>query len=329
MITLGRIPMVNNSSVLVLGSIAFDHIMKFPYLFGETIVVEPNKNLNAAFTVNDMSVLRGGTGGNISYSLSLLAANCILVSAAGKDFYERGYDKCFQDSIDLRLDIYDDQYTAAAYIISDQKNNQITAFHEGALLRLESIDLKTKITPNDQIKIAINAPNPIKAMLNFAVQLDELGIPMIFDPGQQIKLFTKEQLKKIIPLTSTLIVNSAEFTLLEKTMEADIHYLKSQIDDIIVTLGNTGSLLYHKGESVSIPIAKADKVVDPTGAGDSFRAGFLKGLLMNLSIQEACQLGAVMGSFCVEAPGGQGHFVNLSAVEARYKKYFGNLPKSL
>ncbi|NVM54041.1 MAG: carbohydrate kinase family protein [Candidatus Helarchaeota archaeon] len=321
--------MKNPPSVLVLGSLAFDYIMEFPYLFGETIVVERNKNLNAAFTVKNMNVLRGGTGGNISYSLSLLDANCILVSAAGKDFYERGYDRCFQDKVNLRVEIYDDQYTAAAYIISDVRNNQISAFHEGALLKLESIDLKSKIKPEDNIRIAINAPNPINAMMKYAYQLNDLEIPMIFDPGQQIKLFTKDHLKEIVPLTSTLIVNSSEFTLFKKTLETNINYLKEKIDNIIVTLGNTGSVLYQKGEKFSIPIAKANKVVDPTGAGDSFRAGFLKGIISDFSVREACQLGAVMGSFCVEAPGGQGHYCTIPDVKARYEKYFGPIPKPL
>ena len=321
--------MKNHPSVLVLGSLAFDHIMEFPYLFGDTIIVEPNKNLNASFTVKKMTVLRGGTGGNISYSLSLLDANCILISAAGKDFYERGYHQCFHDKIDLRVEIYDDQYTAAAYIISDTNNNQISAFHEGALLKLESIDLKAKIKSEDNIRIAINAPNPINAMMKYARQLKDLEIPMIFDPGQQIKLFSKTQLKEIVPLTSILIVNSSEFTLFEKTLETNINYLKDKIDNIIDTLGNTGSVLYQKGEKFSIPIAKANKVVDPTGAGDSFRAGFLKGFISDFSIKDACQLGAVMGSFCVEAPGGQGHYCTLPDVIARYKKYFGDLPNPL
>ncbi|MFX1294167.1 MAG: PfkB family carbohydrate kinase, partial [Promethearchaeota archaeon] len=257
--------MGNTPDVLVLGSLAFDHIMEFPFLFSNTIVMESNKNLNAAFTIKKMTVLRGGTGGNISYTLSLLNANCILVSAAGKDFYDRGYHKCFQDSIDLRLEIYEDQYTAAAYIISDINNNQITVFHEGALLNLEKIDLKSKIKPKDNIKIAINAPNPINAMMRYTYQLKDLEIPMVFDPGPQIHLFTKDYLKEIIPRTTYLIVNSNEFTLLEKIMDINIHKLKKEIDSIIITLGNTGSLLYHKDKKYSIPIAKADKVVDPTG----------------------------------------------------------------
>ncbi|MHA1651325.1 MAG: carbohydrate kinase family protein [Candidatus Helarchaeota archaeon] len=316
-------------NILVLGSLAFDHIMEYPFLFSNTIVVESKKNLNAAFTVKNMTVLRGGTGGNISYTLSLLNANCILISAAGKDFYERGYHKCFQDSVDLRIDIYDDQYTAAAYIISDINNNQITAFHEGALVNLEKIDLKSKIKPEDNVRVAINAPNPTSAMTKYAHQLYDLEIPMVFDPGQQIKIFTKEQLKEIIPLSSYLIVNNSEFALLEKTLETNIHRLREQIDDIIVTLGNTGSILYHKDQKYSIPIATAKKVVDPTGAGDAFRGGFLKGIISGFSVKEACQLGAVMGSFCVEAPGGQGHYCTLPEIEERYIKHFGNLPHPL
>ncbi|MHA1356635.1 MAG: carbohydrate kinase family protein [Candidatus Helarchaeota archaeon] len=315
--------------VLVLGSLAFDHIMEFPYLFTNSIIIESKKNLNAAFTVQNMTILRGGTGGNISYNLSLLNTHCILVSAAGKDFYERGYHKCFRDSIDLRLEIYDDQYTAAAYIISDVNNNQITAFHEGALQNLEYLNLKSKIKPDDNIQVAINAPNPVKAMLNYTYQLNDMGIPMIFDPGQQINMFSKADLKEIIHRTSYLIVNNSEFAILEDALETNIIHLKGQIHNIIITLGNTGSILYHQGKKYEIPIAKADCVIDPTGAGDAFRAGFLKGLISGFPMKEACQLGAVMGSFCVEAAGGQGHSCALDEIKERYKKHFGDLPRSL
>ncbi len=321
--------MKKRPQILVLGSLAFDSLMVFPDLFANTIVVESNKNVNAAFTVKKMTILRGGTGGNIAYSLSLLNANCILISAAGKDFYDRGYNKCFRDTIDLRIEIYDDQYTAAAYIISDINNNQISAFHEGALLKLDSIDLKSKIRPDDNIKIAINAPNPISAMMKFSYQLHDLEIPMVFDPGQQIKLFTKAQLKEIVPLSSYLIVNNSEFSLFERTLESNINELKGQIDNIIITMGNTGSVIYHKGEKLTIPIAKASKVVDPTGAGDAYRAGFLKGIISGFPVKAACQLGAVMGSFCVEALGAQGHSCTVEEVYDRYRKNFGEPPKAL
>ena len=320
--------MKKDPAILVLGSLAFDHIMKLPYLFTSATVIDSNKNLNAAFTVNDITVLRGGTGGNISYSLALLDAKCILISAAGKDFYERNYHQCFNNKVDLRIETRNDLYSAAAFIISDSNNNQIIIFHEGALAALENLDLKSKIKPEDQIKIAINAPNPVRAMVKHAHQLKELKIPMIFDPGQQIKNFTKEQLEELIPLTSILIVNSNELTLFERTSERSINQLKDQIETIIVTLGNSGSLLYHKGEKFTIPVAKPDKIVDPTGAGDSYRAGLLKGILCGLSIKEACQLGAVMGSFCVEASGPQGHCCTFPEICERYKKYFGPLPKS-
>lgn len=321
--------MKKDPAVLVLGSLAFDHIMKLPYLFTSATIVDSNKNLNAAFTVKDISVLRGGTGGNISYSLALLNAKCILISAAGKDFYERNYHQCFNNKVDLRIETRDDLYSAAAFIISDSNNNQIIIFHEGALALLENLDLKSKLKPEDQIKIAINAPNPVRAMVKHARQLKELKIPMIFDPGQQIKNFTKEQLEELIPLTSILIVNSNELALFERTSARSINQLKDQIETIIVTLGNSGSLLYHKGEKFTLPVVKADKIVDPTGAGDAYRAGLLKGILCGLSIKEACQLGAVMGSFCVEAAGPQGHCCTFADICERYKKYFGPLPQSL
>jgi adenosine kinase len=316
-------------AVLVLGSLAFDHIMKLPYLFTSATVIDSNKNLNAAFTVHDIKVLRGGTGGNISYSLALLNAKCILISAAGKDFYERHYPQCFKNKVDLRIEIRDDQYSAAAFIISDSNNNQIIIFHEGALAALEYLDLKSKIKPDDQIKIAINAPNPVRAMVKYAHQLKELKIPMIFDPGQQIKNFTKEQLEELIPLTSILIFNSNELALFERTSERSINQLKDQIETIIVTLGSSGSVLYHKDEKFAIPTAKAAIVIDPTGAGDAYRAGLLKGILCGFSIKEACQLGAVMSSYCVEASGPQGHSCTLPDICERYKKHFGSLPTSL
>jgi len=321
--------LTNDPSVLVLGSLAFDHIMKLPYLFTSATIIDSNENLNAAFTVKDMTVLRGGTGGNIAYSLGLLEANSILISAAGKDFYERNYNHDFNEKVDFRIEIREDLYTAAAYIISDINHNQITVFHEGALSILENMDLNSKLTPEDNIKIAINAPNPVKAMMIFAHQLNELGIPMVFDPGQQIKNFTKEQLEEIVPLTSMLIVNNSEYILFERTLETNIHHLKNQIQTIIITMGNNGSLLYHEGKESTIPIATPEKVVDPTGAGDCYRAGLLKGILCDLPIKAACQLGAVMGSFCVEATGPQGQCCSLPEIRTRYENHFGKLPKPI
>lgn len=320
---------MHDPAILVLGSLAFDHIMKLPYLFTSATVVDSNENLNAAFTVNDMTVLRGGTGGNIAYSLGLLEANSILVSAAGKDFYERNYNQYFNEKVDFRIEIREDLYTAAAFIISDVNNNQITVFHEGALCLLENLDLKSRLTPEDNIKIAINAPNPVKAMMNFANQLNELEIPMVFDPGQQIKNFTKEQLEAVVPLTSTLIVNNNEYILFERILKTNIHHLKNQIETIIITMGNNGSLLYHKGKEYTIPIATPNKVVDPTGAGDCYRAGLLKGILCDFQIQNACQLGSVMGSFCVEASGPQGQCCSLPEIRTRYEKHFGSLPTQI
>jgi adenosine kinase len=321
--------MKNHPQILVLGSLAFDFIMKFPSRFTDSLI-NIKDGIDVTFTSRKMFVHRGGTGGNISYNLDLLKADGILISTAGRDFHSHSYKEGLQNfTIDFRIEFHQNYHTAAAFIITDIEDNQITLFNEGASLKSEDLDIKAKIRPEDNIQIAINAPNPVPSMIKYAHALNELDIPMVFDPGQKINLFTKSQLRQIIPLTSHLIVNQSEFNHLKRTLKTDLNTLSKDISSIIITLGDKGLKLYHKGEKNRIPVTPPDKVIDPTGAGDAFRAGFLKGLVERCSLKDACQLGAVMGSFCVEQFGAQGHQCSIIEIRDRYELTYGHAPKFL
>jgi len=316
------------SNVLVLGSIAFDYIMQFNDIFVNHLVNRDKFNMQMALVVDSFQFKYGGTAGNICYSLGLLKKPSIMVSCVGKDFYQTDYPFVLkQNLVDCRVNVYDNDFSARCYIVSDKNKNQIITFYAGALRYAHRINLFRKLSLYDNIKIAINAPNPVDAMQSFHNQLMRLNIPEIFDPGQQIGQFSKEVLEIYLQNIEFLIVNEHEFKLLMKRINYDRKSLISSIPKVIITLGEYGSILYENGEKSEIPIAKPRKVIDPTGAGDGYRSGLLAGLLDNIDLYECCQLGAVIGSYIVETAGGQEHSFTEKEFIERYEKNFGTLPK--
>ncbi|MHA1230277.1 MAG: carbohydrate kinase family protein [Candidatus Helarchaeota archaeon] len=316
------------STVLVLGSIAFDYIMQFKDRFVDHLVQQDQFNFQMALVVDSYEVKYGGTAGNICYSLGLLKKPSIMVSSVGKDFYQTDYPMILkQKYTDCRVDIYENDFSARCYIVSDINKNQIITFYAGALRNAYKINLYRKISQFDNIKIAINAPNPINAMISFHNQLNQIGIPEIFDPGQQIGQFSKEELQNLLNSVEFVIVNEHEFKLLQRKTNMDKNKLCSIVPKLIITLGENGSILYDHGEKCEISVAKPEKVVDPTGAGDGYRSGLISGILDNLDLYECCKLGAVVGSYIVETSGGQEHVFSENEFIQRYEQYFGNFPK--
>jgi len=318
------------SDILVLGSVAFDYIMDFKDNFASHAVFRDQKNMNLALVVDSYQVRFGGTAGNICYSLGLLKKPSIMVSSVGYDFFQTEYPAILkQNFVDMRLDIHKADYSARCYIVSDINKNQIITFYAGALNNAYKINLYRKISQFDNIKIAINAPNPINAMISFQYQLRQMGIPTIFDPGQQIGQFSEEFLKDFIKDVRFLIVNEHEFSLILKRLNVKKEDIISLIPNIIVTYGGSGSILYDRGEKSEIPVAKPVKIIDPTGAGDGYRSGLLFGIVNNCDLYECCQLGSVVGSFIVETSGGQEHHFLTDDFKNRYEITFGNLPKRI
>jgi adenosine kinase len=312
------------NTVLVLGSIAFDYIMKFDGKFKDVILPDSNKNLTGSFNVSSLTVRFGGTAGNISYNLALLGVRAIAVSSAGPDIVAMKYDEHLRKTgVDLRIIGHPEEHTAAAYIISDASNNQLSIFHPGALKHASKISIKESIQDTiDRVKFAIVAPNPVDAFVNYTQELSELGIPFIFDPGQVVPAFTPEQLVEIIPKSKLLIANSHEIGMVTSRLNSSIEKLLTKVPNIIVTEGAKGSKLYGKGYVKQLPIAKPKVFRDSTGAGDGYRAGLLAGLLNSLPLEDSAKLGAVVGSFVVEGDGPQDHFFTLDDVKKRYKETF-------
>jgi adenosine kinase len=318
-----------DNAVLVLGSIAFDYLMKFDGQFKDVILPDPNKNLTGSFNVNSLTVRFGGTAGNISYNLALLGVRAIAVSSAGPDIVAMKYDEHLKKTgVDLRLVGYPEEHTAAAYIISDATHNQLSIFHPGALKYAGSISIREAIRDAiHRVKLAIVAPNPVDAFLNHTRELSELGIPFIFDPGQVVPGFTPEQLMEIIPRSKLLIANTHEIGMITSKLNSSIERLLGRVPSIIVTEGAKGSKLYSKDSVEQIPVAKPRLVRDSTGAGDGYRAGLLAGMLSSLSLKDSAKLGAVVGSFVVEGNGPQDHVFTLDDVKKRYKETYNETLK--
>jgi adenosine kinase len=316
-----------DNTVLVLGSIAFDYIMKFDGQFKDVILPDPNKNLTGSFNVSSLTVRFGGTAGNISYNLALLGVRAIAVSSAGPDIVAMKYDEHLKKTgVDLRLVGHPEEHTAAAYIISDATHNQLSIFHPGALKHAGRISIREAIQDViHRVKLAIVAPNPVDAFMNHTRELSELRIPFIFDPGQVVPAFTPEQLMEIIPRCKLLIANSHEIAMITSKLNSSIEKLLSRVPNIIVTEGAKGSRLYGKDSVKQIPIAKPRLVRDSTGAGDGYRAGLLAGLLSSLSLEDSAKLGAVVGSFVVEGDGPQDHVFTLDDAKKRYRETYNEV----
>ena len=319
--------MSKNSKVLILGSLVFDNLMHYPDFFEKNIVIGERNNIDGSFVVDKFEICRGGTAGNISYNLGKLNIKNILISVAGKDFLE--YGKLLEKmGTDLRVDIYEKENTAACFIIYDKDHDKINIFCAGALQNAYKIKISEKIYPNEDIKIAINAPNPINSMKNFAVQLEDLKIPMIFDPGQQINEFSKGDLLKILKKSKYLILNESELEILKKKTKLAEDQINQLVNNIIITLGAKGSKICRIDDKIHISAAKPKIVLDTTGAGDAYRAGLLTGIYYNISLEDSCKLGSIVSSFSVESSVPQNQEFDFDDIKIRYEENFGKFPIS-
>lgn len=309
---------------LVLGSIAFDYIMNSPEDYYEALSIDhESKVVQGTFLSIKKVVHFGGTAGNIAYSMALLGGKPVVTGCVGTDFKLLGYEDHLKDKdVDLRIECVEDETTASCYIFNDVRKNQLTIFHGGALNCSDKIDLSTIIDANEDIKIAINAPNNMVAMVNYSRQLKKFGIPSIFDPGQMINALTPEQFEEILSNSSAFISNEHELRAVNKRFGLDLRESIDNFDWVITTKGSNGSEINIRGEVTELPIALARTVVDPTGAGDSFRGALLYGIAKGLDVVQSAKLGVIMGSMKVEYPGGQMPSFDLAEFAQRYRETF-------
>ncbi|HEX5356971.1 MAG TPA: carbohydrate kinase family protein [Aquabacterium sp.] len=298
-------------SVLICGSLAFDTITTFPGRFAQQILPEQVHILNVSFLVPTLRKEFGGCAGNIAYSLKQLGGEPLVMATLGKDgaLYRNHLD---QMGVSLKyVHTVDNDYTAQAIIITDQDNNQITAFHPGAMGQAHI----QRIEADAGIKLAIVAPDGRDAMIQHAEQLKAANIPFIFDPGQGLPMFDGEDLKRFISQATWVAVNDYEAKMLaDRTGTSLADLSKSHLKGLIETLGADGCNVYVQGEKTHVPGVKAAAVVDPTGCGDAFRGGLLYGLVNGWDLVKSVALANRIGAIKIAAAGPQNYTLDRAAL---------------
>ena len=305
---------------LICGSLAFDTIMVFQDKFKHHILPEKIHMLNVAFLVPEMRREFGGTAGNIAYNMNLLQDKPLIMATVGEDFapYTSWLDSNGIPSTHIKS--ISGNFTAQAFITTDLDDNQITAFHPGAMN--ESHQNSVKDTTD--VTLAIIAPDGRDGMFQHARECHEAGIPFLFDPGQGLPMFNGEELMHFIELADYLAVNDYEAQLLQEKTGHSLEVLASKVKALIVTLGASGSQIYADGKRFDIPSVKAMAVVDPTGCGDAYRAGLLYGIARGWDWPTCGRLASVMGAIKIESRGGQNHKPTREEIEHIYTQALVN-----
>jgi adenosine kinase len=306
-------------NIFVSGSLAYDNIMDFPDDFRNHILPDKVHNINLSFLVDKLKVNYGGTAGNIAYNLALLGEKPIVLATAGRDF-DKYKEWLSRNGVNVSyVKIIKEESTAVAYIITDKSDNQIAAFYPGAMKYL-GLDLESSLLTKDSL--AIVAPGGMGDMMKYLVIYKKNKIPYIFDPSQQIPALTSNQIKEGITGAKVLISNDYELSLIsEKTGWTQTDII-GKIEILVTTIGAKGSVIKSKGKTYTIPAAKPKKIKDPTGAGDAYRAGFLKGLIAGLSLDKIGRLASVVAVYAVETYGTQNHKFTWQDIQNRYFKNY-------
>lgn len=306
-------------SIIISGSMAFDTIMVFPDSFKNHIIADKIHILNVCFLVPEMRKEFGGCAGNIAYNLNLLEQSSFPIATVGEDFtlYKKWMKKCGVD--DRYITIAEGNYTAQAYLTTDIDDNQIIAFHPGAM----NLAHENKISADMSPSLGIIAPNGKSAMIEHAEQFHDLNVPFFFDPGQGLPMFNKAELHRFIEIADYIVVNDYESEMLSKNSGLSIEQIAQLVNALIVTRGSKGAQIFAQGNQIDIPTATISKAVDPTGCGDAFRAGLLYGITHNLDWQTAGRMASLLGGIKIEHPGTQNHQFSLDEFKQRYQASFG------
>jgi adenosine kinase len=290
--------------IIVSGSLAYDRIMDFPGKFVDHILPDKLHVLNISFTVKGMVEKLGGTAGNIAYALSLLGESPIIAATIGHD-YQRYFAWLAKNKVSTEsIKVIEAEFTAGAYITTDQADNQITGFNPGAMKYPSSFNFD-RVDPRESIVII--APGNLEDMMSYPQACKSRGIDYIFDPGQSLPQWQGKDIIQCITGAKILISNDYELELIASSTGVDTAGLLKLTQIIITTLGEDGSRVLTPEGEIAISAAKADKVVDPTGAGDAYRAGLIKGLAQGKRIGQCAIMGSICASFAVECFGTQGY----------------------
>ena len=307
-------------AALVCGSLAYDTIMVFHDRFKNHILPEKVHILNVSFLVPEMRREFGGCAGNIAYNLSLLGGKGLPMGTVGRDFsnYEAWLDRC---GIDRRyVKVLDHAFTAQAFITTDLDDNQITAFHPGAM---DFSHLNEEPTSDDEITIGIVSPDGRQGMLQNAERFCSGGTPFIFDPGQGTPMFSGQELRQFIEQATWLTVNDYEWEMIRERTGYTVTEVADRVNALIITLGAKGSVIYTGRKRIDIPAAHPRETKDPTGCGDAYRAGILYGLMEGMDWEPTGRIASLMGAIKIEHHGTQNHSFERAEFDRRFAESFG------
>ncbi len=306
---------------VVTGSIAYDYLMSFPGKFTEHFLPEHFQRVSLSFLVDSMDKRRGGCAPNIAYTLALLGERPYLMGTAGQDFdeYRRWLEAAGVDT--SLVGIVPDKFTASFFCSTDEANNQIASFYTGAMAHASELSFRTA----GAIDLVIISPNDPAAMVQYAEECRTLGIKFIFDPGQQCARMSGQELSDGLSGAFMVICNDYEFELIrQKTGKSEADILAGA-ELLVITKGEHGSSIHRKGAQVDVPAVTPHKIADPTGVGDAFRGGFMKGLASGASDEVCGRLGSVAATYALEHLGGTSHSYSWREFVQRYEEHFGKL----
>lgn len=305
-------------SALICGSFAYDNIMVFPDYFKNHILPEKVHMLNVSFIVPEMRREFGGCAGNIAFNLNLLGGNAIPMGTVGKDFDPYAYWMDKNKINRSHLKVIEEAFTGQAFITTDLDDNQITAFHPGAM----NFAHENKVTDAKDISIGIISPDGRDGMIQHASQFVEAGIPFVFDPGQGLPMFNSDDLDTFFDQASWVTVNDYEWQMVQERTEMTPHDLAEKVEALIITKGGDGSFIYTEDKRYEIPSAKTAVLEDPTGCGDAYRAGLLYGLMNDMDWETTGRIASLMGAINIESHGTQNHSFTVDEFKARFKETF-------
>ncbi|SFF17795.1 carbohydrate kinase family protein [Nitrosomonas sp. Nm166] len=304
---------------LICGSIAYDNIMVFPDHFKNHILPEKIHILNVAFLVPEMRREFGGCAGNIAYNLKMLGGEPVMMATVGDDYapYAARFEQLNLTQSHVRH--VPDTFTAQAFITTDLADNQITAFHPGAM----NASHLNSVKDADDIRLGIIAPDGRDGMIQHAREFHEAGIPFVFDPGQGLPMYDGEELLDFVDKADYIAVNDYEGQLLQDRTGCNLESLTNKAKVLIITLGAQGSIIYADGKQFEIPCVKPKAIADPTGCGDAYRAGLLYGIVNDLDWQTTGQLSSLLGALKIAQRGGQNHQFSRDEIGQYYFENFG------
>lgn len=306
-------------TALICGSMAYDTVMVFQGRFREHILPDRIHMLNVSFLAPSMRRNFGGCAGNIAYNLRLLGGDGLIMATAGHDFapYAAWLQQAQLPRTHVR--IVDDEFTAQAYITTDLDDNQITAFHPGAMNHSHL----NRVADAAGVRLGIVSPDGRQGMLDHAAQFAAAGIPFLFDPGQGMPMFNGEELLALVEQASWVAVNDYEASLLAERTGQSLEQLATRVRALIVTRGGEGSWILADGQRHEVPVAKPARLADPTGCGDAYRAGLLYGLQRGLDWPTTGRVASLAGSIKIEHHGTQQHQYTMNEFQVRFREAFG------